>query len=91
MRVPKWIALWIVLIAVIKCINVISGFAVSGHFVSEHTAMNKAVGVLLFAVPLCVFRFHWQPAEAWMIPSCVAATAAAIQEGRYIRAGKEFR
>lgn len=89
--VPKWLVFWIICIAVIKCINVITGFAVSGHFVSEHTAMNKATGVLLFVVPLCVFRFHWQPDEVLMIPVCAFATAAAIQEWHDIRTGKEFR
>ena len=88
--VPLWLIIWIICIAVIKCVNIISGIVISGHFVTEHTLLNKACGVLLFAVPLCIGRFPWQPVAVLVILSCAVATAAAVQEGHYIRTGKEI-
>ena len=89
-NVPLWIIIWIICIAVIKCINIISGFVIGGRFVSEHTVMNKLCGILLFAVPLCIGNFPWQPVAVLIILTCVLATIAAIQEGHYIRTGKEI-
>ena len=43
--VPEWLMIWIISIAIIKIINVISGFVVVKRFVSEHTAMNKVCGI----------------------------------------------
>ena len=86
---PKWIIVWIICIAVIKCINVISGYVIYKRFVSEHTVMNKICGVLLCAVPLCIGRFPWQIVAVLVILTCAAATVAAVQEGHYIRTGKE--
>ena len=88
--IPVWIIIWIVSIAVMKCINIISGFVIYKQFVSEHTAMNKICGVLLFAIPLCIGRFPWQPVAILIILTCAIATIAAIQEGHYIRTGKEI-
>ena len=86
---PKWIIVWIICIAVIKCINVISGYVIYKRFVSEHTVMNKICGVLLFAIPLCIGRFPWQIVAVLMILTCAAATFAAVQEGHLIRSWKE--
>ena len=89
--IPVWLIVWIICIAVIKCFNIISGFVTYKHFVSEHTAMNKICGVLLFAIPLCIGRLPRQAAAALVILICTAATFAAVQEGHYIRTGKEKR
>lgn len=88
--IPLWLSIWIVCIAVIKCVNIVSGLILFGHFVSEHTLMNKICGALLFAVPLCIGLFPWQAAAILMIVTCAAATFAAVQEGHYIRTGKEI-
>lgn len=88
--IPMWLTIWIACIAVIKCSNIISGFVVCKRFVSEHTIMNKICGILLFAIPLCIGRLPWQTVAALLVLTCVLATLAAVQEGRYIRAGKEI-
>ena len=89
-NIPVWLIIWIVCIAVIKCINIISGFVIYKHFVSEHTIMNKICGVLLFAIPLCMGIFPKQLiTDILILLTCAAATFAAVQEGYYIRAGKE--
>lgn len=87
--IPVWMVIWIVCIAVIKCISIVTGCIISKRFVSEHTVMNKICGILLFAIPFCVDRFPWQPVEVLVIVTCTFATIAAIQEGYYIRIGKE--
>lgn len=89
--IPLWLILWIIGIAAIRVINIISGFVRRKRFVSEHTLMNKICGILLFAIPLCVGRFPWQPVAVLIILTCGAATFAAVQEGHYIRTGKEIR
>lgn len=90
-HIPGWLIVWTVCIAFIKCVNIISGFVLYKRFVSEHTLMNKVCGVLLFAVPLCIGVFPWQFAAGLIILTCAAATFAAVQEGHYIRSGKEIR
>ncbi|MCQ2419539.1 MAG: CDP-alcohol phosphatidyltransferase family protein [Clostridia bacterium] len=87
--VPTWLILWIVCIAVIKCCNIICGFVLYKRFVSEHTVMNKTCGVLLFAIPFCIGLLPRQLTVIPVILTCAAAAFAAIQEGHYIRTGKE--
>ena len=89
-NIPLWIIVWIVCIAAFKCINIICGFVIRKRFVSEHTVLNKLCGVLLFAIPLGIGWLPQQAVEILMVLMCVLATAAAIQEGHYIRAGKEI-
>lgn len=89
-NIPRWIIVCIVCIAAIKCINMISGFLIYRRLVSEHTVMNKVCGVLLFAVPLCIGRFPWQLVHVLILLTCIAAAFAAVQEGYYIRIGKEI-
>ena len=88
---PVWLIVWIACIALLKCFNILSGFLISGRFVSEHTIMNKLCGILLFAIPLCFGLFPRQPVEVPVILTSAAATVAAIQEGYYIRAKIEVR
>lgn len=89
--IPRWLLLWIGGIALLKVINAVSGFRRSGHFVAEHTPLNKVCGLFLFAIPLCTGRFPWQNVAVLIILTCALATAAAVQEGHCIRAGKEIR
>ena len=83
-RFPLWLTVWIIAIAVIKCVNVISGFILCKHFVTAHTAMNKLCGVLFFIVPLCINRVRLQLVTVLILLTCIAATFAAIHEGFYI-------
>ena len=51
-HVPKWLIIWIIIIAVIKAINLISGYVTRIEIVVLHTVMNKVTGILLFVLPL---------------------------------------
>ena len=52
-----WTYLWIALIAIIKVINIVSGFARYKKMIAVHSVLNKGTGALLFALPqpLCCF------------------------------------
>ena len=81
-----WLWLWIGGIALIKAVNLLSGYIVQKRFVTMHTVMNKTTGILLFVLPLTV------PVVALKYSApvvCMAATFAAIQEGHYIRTGRD--
>ena len=84
--VGRWLWIWTGVIALIKVVNVISGFAMKNGFVVKHTIANKATGILLFLLPMII---HW---ESIKIPSivliCLLATFAAVQEGHLIRTEK---
>jgi CDP-diacylglycerol--glycerol-3-phosphate 3-phosphatidyltransferase len=86
LHIPAWLYAWIGIIALIKVVNIISGFAVQKTFMAAHSAMNKATGVLLFLLPLTIPAV---PLRDSAIVICAAATFAAIQEGHFIRTGRE--
>ena len=86
LRIPIWLYGWIGIIALIKVINIISGFAVQKRFVVVHSVMNKATGVLLFLLPLMIPAI---PLKYSAIVVCAVATFAAIQEGHFIRTERE--
>ena len=73
------------MIAVIKAINLISGYVMRKEIVALHTGMNKATGILLFVLPLTFTLIDLKYSGAAV---CAAATFAAIQEGHLIRSGK---
>ena len=85
LRIPLWLYVWIGGIALIKIVNIISGFAVQKRFVVVLSIMNKATGVLLFLLPLTIPAV---PLKYSVIVVCGAATLAAIQEGHLIRTGE---
>ncbi|MBR3137516.1 MAG: CDP-alcohol phosphatidyltransferase family protein [Clostridia bacterium] len=82
---PGWLYGWIAFIALIKVVNIVSGYVVKKGFVSLHTPMNKATGALLFLLPLTLSCIELKYTA---IPLCAAATFAAIQEGHFIRTGR---
>ncbi|MCR5072983.1 MAG: CDP-alcohol phosphatidyltransferase family protein [Clostridiales bacterium] len=86
LRVSAWLYAWIGIIVLIKVVNIISGFAVQKRFVAVHSVMNKATGALLFLLPLMIPAV---PLKYSAIVVCVVATFAAIQEGHFIRTGRE--
>lgn len=86
MDIPVWIYVWIAIIAMIKVINVVSGYAVQKKFVAVHTIMNKAAGAVLFILPLTLSMIDLKYSA---IVVCLIATFAAIQEGHYIRKGRK--
>ena len=83
-HVPTWLIVWIIVIAMIKVINFISGYVMRKELVSLHTAMNKAAGILLFVLPLTITFIDLKYSGAFV---SAVATFAAIQEGHLIRTG----
>ena len=83
--IPSWLFIWIIAIALIKMINIISGFVMVKEFVAVHTVMNKVTGILLFILPLTFTIIDIKYSGAFV---GALATFAAIQEGHYIRAGR---
>ena len=85
--IPIWLYVWTAVIALIKIINILSGYAMQKKYVAVHTTMNKVTGVLLFMLPLTLSIV---PLIYTGIPICSVATFAAIQEGYFIRTGKDI-
>ena len=88
LAVPLWLWIWIVLIALIKMINTISGYVIQKRYVALHTVLNKVTGVLLFLLPMTLPVSELKYSAPLV---CTVATLAAIQEGHFIRTGKENR
>ena len=80
-HIPKWIWVWIVIIAIIKIFNVILGFIYTKKLISLHTVMNKITGLLLFLLPPTLQFIESRYSFAVV---CIIATIAAIQEFCYI-------
>ena len=85
LNIPLWMFIWIGLIALIKIMNIVSGFVIRKRFVSVHTPMNKATGALLFLLPLTVSYIDLRYTAPIV---CAVATFAALQEGHLIRTGR---
>ena len=85
-EISIWIFIWIGIITIIKVINIVSGFIAQRRFVTVHSVMNKITGGLIFAIPLTVGFIDVRYSVA---AGCAAATFAAIQEGHYIRTGRQ--
>ena len=75
-----WI--WTGIIAVIKVINIISGFVIQKRFVAVHSWANKITGLVLFVLP---FSFSVIDIQYSSVVVCLLATFAALQEGYYSR------
>ena len=88
LSVPLWLWLWIGGIALTKAVNLLSGYILQKRFVSMHTVMNKVTGILLFILPLTLPIMDLTYSTPIV---CAVATFAAVQEGHFIRTGKENR
>lgn len=88
MNIPSWLWIWILIIAVIKITNIISGYVCNKRFTVEHTVMNKITGLLLFVLPLTLFFIELKYSA---VVVCTIATFSAVQEGHYIRTGREIK
>ena len=80
-NIPPWLWIWGMVIAIIKTVIIIWGYACKKQFVALHTAMNKITGALLFVLPLTL---SFAEVKYSAIPVCLTATFAAIQEKGYI-------
>ena len=83
--VPKWLYVWIAVIALVKGINIVSGYVMRKEFIAVHSVMNKVTGILLFLLPLTLQALDLKYTGAAV---CTVASFAAVQEGHYIRTGK---
>ena len=86
LELPVWLWLWIGGIALIKMINIASGCVVKKKIITPHMVMNKVTGGLLFALPLTLPTVELKHGVPFV---CTVATIAAIQEGDYIRTGRD--
>lgn len=84
--VPAWLYVWIGVIALVKAVNFVSGYMLQKRFAALHTPMNKAAGVLLFLLPLTLSFIELKYSA---VPVCTVATFAAVQEGHFIRTGRD--
>ena len=80
-HLSQWLWIWCGMIAVIKIGNIIWGYVSKKQFISLHTIMNKATGLLLFLLPLTI---SFVELKYTAIVVCSIATLSAIQEGSYI-------
>ena len=83
-HVPNWLIIWIIVIAVIKAINLISGYIIRKEILVLHTSMNKVTGILLFVLPLTLTFIDLKYSGTVI---STLATFSAIQEGHLIRTG----
>lgn len=81
-----WIYIWVGVIAIIKIVNIASGFIVQKRLVAVHSVMNKVTGLFLFILPLTLSIIDLKYSGAFV---CALATFSAIQEGHFIRTNKE--
>ena len=82
---PRWLLVWIAMIAAVKLVNVISGWVLERRFVAVHSRMNRLTGLLLFLLPLVLPVVGLRYAGCAV---CLIATFAAVQEGHFIRTGR---
>ena len=87
-HIPGWLWIWIGVIAVIRIGNILWGYISKKQFISLHTIMNKATGLLLFLLPLTI---SFVELKYTAIAVCSIATLSAMQEGFYIIVDRECR
>ena len=87
LHMETWLIIWIIVIAMIRVINVISGYMMQKDLTVLHTVMNKVTGLVLFVLPLTITVVDIKYSGAFV---SAVATFAAVQEGHYIRSRKEF-
>ena len=80
-HIPGWLWIWGAVIAAIKIGNIIMAYVSKHEFLSLHTRMNKATGLLLFLWPLTI---SFVKLKCTAIVVCAFATFSAIQEGFYV-------
>ena len=86
-HLPQWLWIWITVIAVVKTSNIIWGELRMHSLISIHSALNKVTGFVLFLLPLTIQFVELKHSFAAV---CLIATIAAIQEGYFVRSGREI-
>ena len=87
LALPVWLWVWVGLIALLRLVNVVSGFVCRKKLVLLHTRANKLTGALLFLLPLSLGFLNLLYTA---VPLCTLASFAAIQEGHFIRTGRDI-
>lgn len=87
LSLPRWLWLWIAAIAAFKMVQAVWGFFKHKRFLTVHTHLNKLTGLLLFLLPFSIALWD----EAYSAAAlCLLSTAAALEEGHWIRSGREI-
>ena len=87
LTLPVWLWGWVGLIALLRLLNILSGFVCRKKLVLLHTRANKLTGALLFLLPLSLGFLN---IAYTAVPLCALASFAAIQEGHFIRTGRDI-
>ena len=87
LALPVWLWVWVGLIALLRLVNILSGFVCRKKLVLLHTGANKLTGALLFLLPLSL---GFLDISCTAVPLCALASFAAIQEGHFIRTGRDI-
>ena len=87
LALPVWLWVWVGMIALLRLVNVVSGFVCRKKLVLLHTRANKLTGALLFLLPLSL---GFLDISCTAVPLCALASFAAIQEGHFIRIGRDI-
>ena len=87
LALPVWLWVWVGLIALLRLVNILSGFICRKKLVLLHTRANKLTGALLFLLPLSL---GFLDISYTAVPLCALASFAAIQEGHFIRIGRDI-
>ena len=85
-QIPQWLWIWGSTIAMMKIANIIWGYIAKKQFISVHTLMNKATGLLLFLLPLTQ---SFVELKYTATAACSIATFAALQETFYVMKDRE--
>ena len=83
--IPKWLWIWMAVIAVIRIGNMIFGWVFSRKVIALHTILNKLTGFLLFLLPLSL---HVIELKYSAVVVCAVATVSAVQEGWLMKKGE---
>ena len=87
LTLPVWLWGWVGMIALLRLVNILSGFVCRRKLVLLHTGANKLTGALLFLLPLSL---GFLGISCTAVPLCALASFAAVQEGHFIRSGREI-
>ena len=87
MKLPAWLWVWVVIIAIVKFFNLIGGEVANKRLISMHTVLNKITGFLLFLLPLTLSLFNPIYTSAAV---SFTATLSVIDEVYNTRIGKEI-
>ena len=86
LRIPMWLWVWIIWIALMKIGNLTCVLIRKKKLISIHSALNKITGFALFLLPLSL---HFVEAADGTFAICVLATAAGIEEIFLTARGRE--